>query len=140
MLNVGTHLEENQDTGSMWWHTREKENQTGILLENADFPLELQGRMMRIDSIIYPGLKSLIYSLFSYRQEWDLVKQGNKWSCAFQSGSRDICCLLILILNVPADSTNKCSHKSIVNLVLIKGWESIIIISWEEKNGKDKNN
>ena len=64
-LNADTHLKENQETASMWRLKREKQNKTGILLENADFPLRVYGRVMHIDSIIYAGLESLIHRLFT---------------------------------------------------------------------------
>lgn len=122
VLNADTHLKENQKTASMWGLKREKQNRTGILLENADFSLGVHSRVVHIDSIIYAGLESLIYHLFTSKQEWYLAEQGNTWFSAFKSGSKDIFCLLILTLNIPADSTreDKRSHKSILNPILIK--------------------
>lgn len=73
-MNADTHLKENQETASMWGLKREKQNKTGILLENADFPLGVHGRVMHIDSIIYADLESLIHRLFTSKQEWYLAQ------------------------------------------------------------------
>lgn len=119
-----THIwKKTKKAASMWGLKREKQNRSGILLENAGFSLGVHSWVMQhIDSIIYAGLESLTHRLFTSKQEWYLAEHGNTWFSAFKSGSKDIFCLLILALNISVDSTreDKWSHKSILDPILIK--------------------